>query len=107
MNKLGPIKKGEKLTLFGTLAVNGVVTSNLDVAISSQLRSKNKTEAYSFMYSSLEEDTPTLGKFRLDLDTSTIPVGSYRGDVKYILNDGSVHYDETFEIDIGEPETRL
>lgn len=100
------LKKGEKLTLLGTLAVNGVVTSNLDVAISSQIRSKNRTEHYSFYYSSQEIDVPTRGKFKLELDTTSIPAGSYKGDVKYILNDGSVHFDETFEVEIGEPETR-
>jgi hypothetical protein len=76
------------------------------VTIFSQARTRNTNEAYSFTYQSLEVDEETLGKYQLELDTTGMASGQYNADVKYVLSDGSVHFDDTFEIELKTPETR-
>jgi len=100
------LKKGEKLKLLCTFAINGVVTTQLDCTIEAQARSKNGNDSFDFDYENKEVDTPTLGRYDLELDTAAMPVGQYRADIKYMLADGSIHFDETFEINITQPETR-
>lgn len=100
------LKKGEKLKLLCIYTVQGVVTTQLDIVITSQARSKNGNDAFPFTYVNGETGSPTLGQYSLELDTATMPVGQYRADIKYFLADGSTHFDDTFEINITNPETR-
>lgn len=99
------IKKGELLTLNGTLTVDGVVTSNANCVVKAQIRDKNRN-VFNLFYSSLEVDVPTRGKFKLTLNTAIVPVGTYEGDIKFVLSDTSIHYDDTFEIEISDPVTQ-
>lgn len=100
------LKKGEKLKLLCTYTVQGVVTTQLDIVISAQARTKNGNEAYNFTYGNMEFGPGTLGQYFLELNTASLPVGQYRADIKYFIADGSVHFDGTFEINITDPETR-
>lgn len=100
------LKKGENFKLLCTYTVQGVVTTQIDVGISAQARTKNGNDGYDFLYANLEVDGPSLGNYSLELDTTTLPVGQYKADIKYMLADGSIHFDETFEITITQPETR-
>jgi hypothetical protein len=110
MTEIKPItyklKIGESLTLLAVYTPGGVITTQLDIIISAQARTQNGNEAYDFIYTNQEIDGASLGKYKLTLDTTGMPPGQYRADVKYVLADSSVHFDETFIIDLSYPETR-
>lgn len=107
MTKKYVVKRGETFTLLGTLTVGGVVTSTSSVLVTAKARSKNSDAApFAFAYQSLEVDLATKGKFKLTLNTSAMPTTQYDADVKYVMPDTTVFFDETFEIEVSETPTR-
>lgn len=101
------VKRGELFTLLGTLTVDGVVTSNASCVITSKVRSKNSDAiGYALTYQSLETDEASKGKFKLTLNTATLPITQYSGDVKYVLPDGRTAFGDSFNIELTDPATR-
>lgn len=99
------IKKGATLVLLGTFTADGVVTSVDGVTITCKVGLKNKPDAlFTLAPSVLESGGSNLGKYKLSADTRNWPAGEYEGDIKYLMSDSTVHYDDSFTVVVENPK---
>lgn len=90
------IKRGSTFILQGRLLISGEPINITDYQIKSQVRRGLDLVA------NLDINKISGTQFQLQADTSSWPVASLKGDIKYTAPNGQVVYTDTFHVNIEE-----